>query len=331
MTFTRLESLGSGEFGTVYLELDNAIGRYCATKVLSENVGSEQTLIDEAALMHASRHPNVAEVYSAELEDGVPVVRMEYLPRGSVEGLAKGSAMEVGIAIQIGTDSARGLHHLHSQGVVHRDVKASNLLLTDKHRVKVADFGLASRIGEDRQFSVAYIPHLAPEEIAQDLSGSPAADQYALGVTIYRLLNGDNIFWNGFDSATVSRPALAHWLPHIHEPLQRVIRKATHRLPTKRYSSMAEFRFALEKVIPVIAWKVRAVAGGMQWVGRRNDSPEWRLALERPNDWEVTLFKISKIGRESRVNAAKRIFGSTQEAYSYCAELLTRLAINGSL
>ena len=288
-------------------------------------------LIDEAALMHLSRDPHVAEVFSAEFADGVPVVRMEYFSKGSVESYAQGGALNVRTALQIGTDAARGLHHLHVLGVIHRDIKASNLLRTDSDRVKVADFGLATRLGQDSDFSIAYMPHLAPEEIALGLRGSPAADQYALGVTIYRLLNGDNIFWSGFDKSKSSQPVLSRWLPHIHAPLQRVVKKATHRNPERRHESLASFRFALEKVTPAISWQVSPIHSGMEWFGTVHDVLCWRIVLTRSQDWTVSAFKTTQSGRETRVLSATKNFTLTTDAYSYCAMVLSRLAIAGRL
>jgi eukaryotic-like serine/threonine-protein kinase len=331
LTYTRIRRLGSGEFGDVYLEMDNAIGRLCASKVMSNFLVTAENLVDEAALMHLSRHPQVAEVYSAEIEDGVPVVRMEYLAAGSVESLSGGAPLGIATVIQLMSDAARGLHHLHSLGVVHRDVKASNLLLTDAQRVKVADFGLATRLGENGAFSIAYVPHLAPEEIGLELQGSPLADQYALGVTAYRLLNGDNIFWGGFDQSRIAQPALSRWLPHIHPQLQRVVRKATNRDPRRRYDSIADFRFALERVMPAVSWEVAAIESGMEWVGSHAGTKEWRIALRHLEKWEITLYKTGRTGRETRVLSESRSFETTADAYEHCRQILSRLAVSGRL
>jgi serine/threonine protein kinase len=194
LPYQQLQYLGGGHFGEVWLEMDTDLGRPCAAKYLDRNRLLPGTAaFAEAHAMVAAEHDHVVTVYSAELEGGQPVIRMEYLPDGSVADRYSGNPVPVAEAIRIMADACRGVEHLHVRGILHRDIKPGNLLLTPTCNVKVSDFGLACPIANASGApQTAYRRHLPPEAASQGTGIiTTRGDVYAAGVTAYRLLNGD--------------------------------------------------------------------------------------------------------------------------------------------
>jgi serine/threonine protein kinase len=229
LPYQKQQYLGGGFFGKVWLEMDTALGRPCAAKYLEMDfVSSSTKSFAEAQMMVAAEHDHVVAVYSAELEGKQPVIRMEYLPNGSVADNYCGNPVPVAEAIRIMEDACRGIAHLHIRGILHRDIKPANLLLTATGSVKVSDFGLSHPIANLGHASPAGYYRHVPPEAAGSGSGitSIAGDVYAAGVTAYRLLNGDQalkgIVAPGADySGVIAKgkyPDRALWQPHIHDP-----------------------------------------------------------------------------------------------------------------
>jgi len=142
--YQKLRRLGAGYFGEVWLERDQGLNRLCAAKYL--NGPGSRGLIDpfgEARTMLRAEHEHVVTVYAAEIESGVPVIRMEYLEAGSVADLSKNRPLPVLEASRIIEDACRGLESLHAADMLHRDLKPANLMIDANGKVKVSDFGLS--------------------------------------------------------------------------------------------------------------------------------------------------------------------------------------------
>jgi serine/threonine-protein kinase len=144
MVYQSIRCLGSGYFGEVWLEHDDALDRPCAAKYVDPSrLAPALNGYAEAQAMIAGEHDNVVSVYSADMVAGAPVIRMEYLPEDSVQDKYAGVPAPVRDAVRLAEEACRGVQHLHSCGLLHRDVKPANLLLTGDGRVKVCDFGLS--------------------------------------------------------------------------------------------------------------------------------------------------------------------------------------------
>jgi serine/threonine protein kinase len=149
MVYQSIRCLGSGYFGEVWLEHDDALDRPCAAKYVDPSrLAPALNGYAEAQAMIAGEHDNVVSVYSADMVAGAPVIRMEYLPEDSVQDKYAGVPAPVRDAVRLAEEACRGVQHLHSCGLLHRDVKPANLLLTGDGRVKVSDFGLSCRLGD---------------------------------------------------------------------------------------------------------------------------------------------------------------------------------------
>lgn len=288
--YKRIMRLGGGHFGEVWLELDLGLGRLCAAKYL--NGPGSASLLDpfgEARTMLRAENDHVVTVYAAEIEASVPVIRMEYLESGSVADLHKGKSVPVLEATRIIEDACRGLESLHAADMLHRDLKPANLMIASDGKVKVSDFGLACMSDEAAMAPIGYFPHLPPEALpSPGYIESVAGDIYGMGVTLYRLLNGDAFLdaAKGISIDRVRELIVGGKLPprnlfelYVHERLRRVVRKAVNIDPSKRFGSAIDFRHAIERVRPMVSW-TSAPAPGAAWDGVSADgSASWRAHI----------------------------------------------------
>ncbi|MBT2551627.1 serine/threonine-protein kinase [Arthrobacter sp. ISL-5] len=298
MAYRQIRRLGAGYFGEVWLEEDEGLGRLCAAKYLEPSrLAPGSFPYAEAQAMMAAKHENVVQIFSAEETDGVPVIRMEYLEAGSVEDRYSGLPIAVRDAVRLMEEACRGVEHLHSRGLLHRDIKPGNLLLQAGGAVKLSDFGLSCFTnGSSVVPPWSYTAHLPPEALEADRGiDSAVGDVYALGITAYRLLNGDREF-ESFRASIASKGSVVPdgWLPHVHPRLRRVVRKAMHAQPASRYQSAWDFRHGLEAARPVVSWVPEGPAEGQSWAGWAEiGDVAWRAAIEPAarNRW---AFKVER-------------------------------------
>lgn len=342
MPYQQIEYLGGGQFGEVWLEEDEALGRLCAAKHIDVSLVARGTeSFAEARAMIAAEHENVVVVYSAELEGGVPVIRMEYLPTGSVTDKYGGNPIAIADAVRMMEDACRGVEHLHVRGILHRDIKPGNLLLTSIGAVKVSDFGLSCPISGTHAGPLTwYNRHLPPEDVGKGTGISTAAgDIYAAGVTAYRLLNGDQalkgIIVPGVDPmefvARGKYPNRKLWLPHIHPRLRRAVVKAMHVDPAKRYADARSFRRALEQARPHVSWWPTNPATGLGWEGVAADGTTWRAAIE-PRTKGGFRFAVERRLPDKawrKQNGDARDTTSLDDATDHAHEVLSRIAVEG--
>ncbi|WP_104194513.1 serine/threonine-protein kinase [Cryobacterium sp. M25] len=344
MSYSQIRLLGSGYFGEVWLESDDALGRECASKYLNpQRLTPGSDVHAEAQAMVAAEHPNVVQVYSADEIGGVPVIRMEYLPGGSVEDRYRGVAVSVGDGVRLMEEACRGVEHLHSRGLLHRDIKPANLMLDGSGAVKVSDFGLSCRSGATSGIPPwSYVMHLPPEAVGT-VTGidTPVGDVYGLGITAYRLLNGDSVLkQSGIAPGEIQAAIVAGtfpdrdlWLPHIHAPLRKVIRKALNVKPGARYQSAADLRHAMEKARPTVSWDPTvAGASPSYWAGTSGEGgTEWRGEIDSaPRGAHRFSLGRRLPGRSWRnVGADSITFGTSREAKTHAERVLGRIAENG--
>jgi eukaryotic-like serine/threonine-protein kinase len=186
-----LAPLGSGGFGTVYLAQDTWIDKKVAIKVPHRQGLDFGELLREPRLLASVSHPNIVAITTAEKQENVFFIVMEYVQGETLEHLieAKG-ALDVGRALDFTCQICNGLDHAHSQGVIHRDLRPANVLITENDMVKVADFG-TSRFLEIAAHGTTVIgspPYMAPEQFHG--KAVFASDIYSLGITMYQMLTG---------------------------------------------------------------------------------------------------------------------------------------------
>lgn len=186
-----LSTIGSGGFGTVFLAEDTWIDKRVALKVPHKQGVDFSELLREPRLLAALNHPNIVTILTAEKQDSVFFIVMEYVPGENLEAVvARDGSLDLSLALDYTCQICNAVDHAHKQGVLHRDLRPSNVLVTDSGLVKVADFG-TSRFLEIAAHGTTIIgspPYMAPEQFQG--KALFASDVYSLGVTMYQMLTG---------------------------------------------------------------------------------------------------------------------------------------------
>lgn len=264
--------LAAGGMGDVYRARHTVLGRQVAVKTVGAAFGEESArrrLVREA--QHASRlkHPGICTIYEVgETEDG-PFIVMEYLDGRSLRVLLQDGVPELGVALDVGIQVAAALGHAHENGIVHRDMKSSNVMVDTSGRAIILDFGLARRLpgadaGGGTRESTVTLPgtlagtpsHMAPETL---LGGDAdvGSDIWALGVLLYELVTGELPFRGRtpyeMTSAILSDPIqpMRHGVPLA---LRLVIERCLMKEPRSRYQRVAEVAAALDAIRRRRAW-----------------------------------------------------------------------------
>ena len=186
-----LSALGSGGFGTVYLAEDTWINKKVALKVPHRQNLNFSELLREPRLLAALDHPNIVSITTAEKQDNIFFIVMEYVPGETLETvIATGGRLEIDRGLDYAIQITRAVEHAHAQGVIHRDLRPANVLVSESGTLKVADFG-TSRFLEIAAHGTTIIgspPYMAPEQFRGEAVF--ASDLYSLGITVYQMLTG---------------------------------------------------------------------------------------------------------------------------------------------
>jgi serine/threonine protein kinase len=186
-----LSTIGSGGFGTVYLAEDTWIDKKVALKVPHKQGVDFGELLREPRLLASLNHPNIVTILTAEKQENVFFIVMEFVPGETLEAIiAREGALDVSRALDYTCQISNAVDHAHRQGVLHRDLRPSNVLVTENGMLKVADFG-TSRFLEIAAHGTTVIgspPYMAPEQFLG--KAVFASDIYSLGVTMYQMMTG---------------------------------------------------------------------------------------------------------------------------------------------
>jgi len=186
-----LSALGSGGFGTVYLAEDTWINKKVALKVPHRQNLNFSELLREPRLLAALDHPNIVSITTAEKQDNIFFIVMEYVPGETLETvIATDGRLEIDRALDYTVQITRAVEHAHAHGVIHRDLRPANVLVSESGTLKVADFG-TSRFLEIAAHGTTIIgspPYMAPEQFRGEAVF--ASDLYSLGITVYQMLTG---------------------------------------------------------------------------------------------------------------------------------------------
>ncbi len=281
-----LRPLGQGGMGMVYLAEQNPLGRQVALKLIRPVLASSaivgRRFRREAMAVAQLQHPHIVTIYDAGEEDGFPYLVMEYVPgRGLDEILREaaesGKPLPVREVLQYVQGIASALDCAHQAGIIHRDVKPSNIRITPEGRPMLLDFGLARggelpTVSSDDRFRGTPF-YASPEQVAVRRTNIDArTDIYSLGVTLYESVTGEVPFRGEtteqlFHQILVRSPRFPRKLnPSISRDLEAVILKAMEKDAGRRYASAQEFADDLEallemrpvKATPANAWQMAA-------------------------------------------------------------------------
>jgi len=260
-----VHEVGRGSTGTVYLSHDPFYGRDVAIKLYhatgandAESRNARRMFMGEAHMIGKLQHPNIVPIYDAGEEDGRRYVVTEHIhgARTLSAYCRTGSLLPVEQVVQIVYKVAKALHYAHSRGVVHRDVKPSNVLLTQDGDVRIVDFGIAlvSDSEVSRLEGVAGSPaYMSPEQV----QGHPLdarSDLYSLGAVMYEMLCGQRPFRAGalgklLRQVVQSAPEpLREVRPELPEELEAIVMRSLEKDPDRRYRNGAELAADLTRV-----------------------------------------------------------------------------------
>ncbi len=262
-----LEQLGQGGMATVYKAYDTRLERDVAVKVLRTDQFAPATLERilkrferEARALAKLTHPNIVGVIDYGEHEGAPYLVMEYLPGGTLKQRL-GKPMPWQDALRLLLPIADALNYAHQHNILHRDVKPSNILLTENGQPMLTDFGIAKILDlEDGQtltatgVGVGTPEYMSPE---QGL-GKPVdarTDVYSLGIVLYELVTGRKPFQADTPMAVVLMqateplPRPTHFVPDLPEAVEKLLLKALAKQPQDRYASMAEMAAAMERIV----------------------------------------------------------------------------------
>ena len=247
-----LKKLGGGAGGTVYLAEQCSLRRQVALKVLSTahfvDDEARNRFLNEAHILCRLSHPCVVEVYDADFAGGAAYIAMQFLERGCLRHeLTRLGRLPLERVARIGAEAARGLHHAHLAGVIHRDVKPENLFLGADGAIKVGDFGLArsesklAPVNTQDGYVVGTPGFISPEVLAGG-KVTPAADTWSLGVTLFELAAGSVPALRalqeaqGRSSLEASLPAPSSLLPGVPAEFDAIIGDCLAAAPAGRPS-----------------------------------------------------------------------------------------------
>lgn len=257
--------LGRGGMGAVFLAYDTTLHRQLALKVMDAPTDSETSrmrLLREARNAAALNHPNICTIYEVGEANGSAFIAMEYVDGRSLSDRLDAGTVAVDEAVLYAVQTADALAYAHDHGVVHRDLKAGNVIVTESGRLKVVDFGLARR--EDPlmatattigslvpQGTAAGTPYaMAPEQVRGDRADA-RTDIWALGVLLYEMVSGRS----PFDAPTIPeifslilKGAPSRLPGGVPVELELVIERCLQKEPAQRFQDARELRSALDAV-----------------------------------------------------------------------------------
>jgi serine/threonine protein kinase len=249
-----LERLGGGGMGVVYKALDLRLDRPVALKFIASQRGASEEqkrrFIREAKAASSLDHPNICTIFEIdETEDGTMFIAMALYEGETLNALLKRGPLSIGEAVELVAQVAAGLACAHKRGIVHRDVKPANVILTSDGQVKLLDFGVAKLADQSRLTRAGTVigttAYISPEQFSGEPAGPPA-DVWSVGVMLYQLVTGRLPFEAEPEKEMVRaiieqepRPMVV-LRPGVPAALQRIVARALAKRLTERYAQMED-------------------------------------------------------------------------------------------
>ena len=253
-----LEKLGEGGMGVVYLAEDTKLKRKVAIKFLPHHISANEEerkrFEIEAQAAAALNHPNIATIYAIEESGDDTFIVMEFIEGIELKDKIKSGPIPINEAINIAIQIAEGLEAAHKKGIVHRDIKSQNIMITNTGKVKIMDFGFAkvekgiqlTQIG----YTVGTIAYMSPEQTKGE-EVDYRTDIWSFGVVLYEMLTGDLPFNGDYDQAVFysilnEEPELEN---NISEGLKLIINKVLEKKTNDRYQNIKDLVSDLQLLV----------------------------------------------------------------------------------
>jgi serine/threonine protein kinase/tetratricopeptide (TPR) repeat protein len=263
-----LEQIGAGGMGLVFRASDQQLEREVAIKVLPPGMladdAARKRFRREALTLAKLNHPNIGTVYEFGSQEGLDFLVMEYVGGVAVDARLGGGPLAQKEVLRLGIQLADGLASAHEHGIIHRDLKPANMRLTEDHRLKILDFGLAqfvrretdlgitASISEDKKVT-GTLPYMSPEQLRGELTDQ-RSDIWSAGAVLYELVTGQRPFPFAqvprlIDAIMNKPPEMPSALnPKISPGLEMAILKCLDKDPERRYQSARELRVDLDRL-----------------------------------------------------------------------------------
>jgi dienelactone hydrolase/predicted Ser/Thr protein kinase len=255
-----LKIAGRGGMGIVYEAEDTKLQRHVALKFLPPELvlspEARERFVQEARAAAALSHPNICTIYEIHDEGEKPFIAMEYIEGQSLKAKIAKKPINPEDALSVAIQVSEGLEEAHKKGIIHRDIKSANIMVTDKGQAKIMDFGLAKVKGGTlltrEGTMLGTVAYMSPEQaLGKDVD--QRTDIWSLGVVLYELLSG-NLPFQGDHEASIlytvvheePRPLKAA-KPHVPPEFQQIVNRALKKNPDARYSSAEEMGKDLRK------------------------------------------------------------------------------------
>ncbi len=248
-----LEKLGEGGMGVVYKAEDERLKRPVALKFLQphafENTEHRERFIREAQAAAALDHPNICTIFEIDEDESLIFISMAYVEGHSIREFSRQGPASIATAIEYAAQAARGLDAAHKRGVIHRDIKSSNIMITDNGQIKIMDFGLAKIVGgaeiSKTTKSVGTAAYMSPEQ-GSGGEVDHRSDIWSLGVILYEMLTGELPFKGDYDAAIVysvineEAVPIEQLRPEVPDAIQRIVEHAMEKDPADRFQTAGE-------------------------------------------------------------------------------------------
>lgn len=254
-----MEKIGEGGMAVVYKARCTFLDRWVAIKILRDQYANNPEFVDrfqrEARAAARLAHPNIVSIYDVGEDQGRHFIVMEYVQGENLKDyLSRRGPLTPQTVAEMGQQVAAALAHAHCRGIIHRDIKPHNLLVSPEGQVKVTDFGIARAAAAssltETGVVLGSVHYFSPEQ-AQGGAVDARSDIYALGVVLYELLTGEPPFTGDSPIAIAlshldsEPPAVAELCPYVPEDLEQAIMKAMAKDPAHRYQTAGELNRAL--------------------------------------------------------------------------------------
>jgi len=300
--------IGEGAMGIVWKAYDTVLRRYVALKLLGAHFRKtkemQERFLREARAAGAIQHPNIVTVYDLGEADGQLFIAMELVEgRDLSDIITLREPMPLERKLDLVIEVLDGLHFAHQRGVIHRDVKPSNVRVVPDGRVKIMDFGIARLQSADASGSGAIVgtpTYMAPEQITNGAI-TPATDVFAVGCMLYELLSfqkpfeAESVHGVLYQVLTTEPKPLRTVAPSIPAALERVVGKAMNKVPHERYESAGQMQSMLLGIRAALsgAGEETTQRLGIRWTPL--PGPILKLVTQAPMKWRITVLSALAI------------------------------------